>query len=366
MSEVEFDTRESSDAPKGATAISIVVAGSMPPPQTGTTILMQQLCDELRTRDNVSVIPVDTSGIRGNGLRGIFRALRFSCSLYRAARRADVLTIHVSTTGVHIAGPIAIMVGALARRPVLLRKFAGADFSAFGRLQQALMWWVVRNVQLYLAETRQLVARTEAAGITHVRWYANSRPLPESAGFVPPRKECRRFVFVGQVREYKGIIEMVQAAERFSQDIHVDVYGPWFGDLDRGLFDGCARIAYKGELSREEIMPALAQYDAMLLPTKALTEGYPGAILESYVAGLPVIASQCGAISEIVNEQCGILIPPGDTDALHAAMRSLVDDPAYFVRLQEGACAQRTAFSSRVWADRFVALCMEVRRTKSL
>jgi glycosyltransferase involved in cell wall biosynthesis len=98
----------------------------------------------------------------------------------------------------------------------------------------------------------------------------------------------------------------------------------------------------------------------MVLPTKAKTEGYPGAIFESYAAGLPVITTPAGAIPEIVTEDTGVFVPPGDSEALYNAMRQLVDDQDTFQRLLDGVSAYRAEYDSRHWADYYVQLCRDL------
>jgi glycosyltransferase involved in cell wall biosynthesis len=45
------------------------------------------------------------------------------------------------------------------------------------------------------------------------------------------------------------------------------------------------------------------------------------------LAGLPVVTSGCGGALEIVDRSCGVLVPPGDLDALAGALRALIRDP---------------------------------------
>ena len=66
--------------------------------------------------------------------------------------------------------------------------------------------------------------------------------------------------------------------------------------------------------------------DLFVLPT--LADCSPLAILEAMAAGLPVVASDVGAIAEqVVDGETGLLVPPGDGRALARAIDSLVDDP---------------------------------------
>lgn len=70
-----------------------------------------------------------------------------------------------------------------------------------------------------------------------------------------------------------------------------------------------------------------ATADLFVLPT--LADCFPLVIQEAMAAGLPVIATDVGAIREAVHDgETGLLIPLGDEQALHVALTALVNDPS--------------------------------------
>jgi glycosyltransferase involved in cell wall biosynthesis len=173
-------------------------------------------------------------------------------------------------------------------------------------------------------------------------------------------RECRRFVYVGQVRPSKGVLELISAAEKLPGDAILDVYGPFFDGLDNTLFGPGVRARYKGVLDSDKVVPTLKEYDVFVLPSKASSEGYPGAILEAFSVGLPVIATTVGGIPEIVDERCGILVEPGDVEALIGAMCRLVADRSTYRALCKGARTARERFSSEHWNKWLVRECLQL------
>jgi glycosyltransferase involved in cell wall biosynthesis len=102
------------------------------------------------------------------------------------------------------------------------------------------------------------------------------------------------------------------------------------GDLEKaktlarnlGIFD---RITCTGWLDSPGVHALLESSDVLILPSHA--EGLPMAIVEAFAYGVPVIASSVGAIPEIVvDRKSGLLISPGDVDALERAIRDLCAD----------------------------------------
>ena len=99
--------------------------------------------------------------------------------------------------------------------------------------------------------------------------------------------------------------------------------------LSLGLSD---RVIFTGELDRPE--EALAACDCLALPSR--WEGMPNAVLEAMAAGLPVVASAVGAVPELVVTgkvdqnvpgETGLVVPPGDSGALAAALVAALQDP---------------------------------------
>lgn len=338
--------------------MKILMVGPLPPPMGGIAVSFKVLVGLLQGRDDVTLEVVDFSAIRqrhGNALRGLLRLCR---AIIPKAKEADVVTAYFASTALPSLGVLLLLICRILGKPLVLRKAANFDYRDLGSFKGRIAHVVVKRAQLYLAETKMLVGLARERGIAHVMWYPTNRPMSdaeESAAL--DIVSCRRFVFVGQVREYKGIREIIQAAERFGEGVRVDVYGPMVNDLDQSIFNGCKRVKYCGILAPEDVIPTLKNYDLLLLPTKAVTEGYPGAVFEGYAAGLPIITTRCGGIPEIVDESSGVFVEPGNTDALFDAMKTVVEDNDRYRRLREGVRVKRKEFDSATWADRFVEYC---------
>jgi glycosyltransferase involved in cell wall biosynthesis len=85
---------------------------------------------------------------------------------------------------------------------------------------------------------------------------------------------------------------------------------------------------YRDVAPNSELLKRLyATADLFVLPT--LADCFPLVIQEAMAAGLPVVATDVGAIGEAVRDgENGLLVPPGDARALGAALDALVDDSA--------------------------------------
>lgn len=343
-------------------ASRLLAIGYLPPPLGGVSVSFKIFC-ELAAKDGM----VDLDVINLSGRREDRSLPRMAIALFKQiwsrTGRSDVVTLYCATTEVPTVGLLTLALCRLRGRPFVLRKAAGLDCRALGPFTGRVADFVVRHADLFLAETRNLAELYQSRGVVQTKWFPTSRPL---APLVENNNgECRRFVYVGQVRPSKGMSELVAAAERLPESATMDVYGPFMDGLDESLFQQGARAEYKGLLDPGEVIGTLRKYDAVVLPSKARSEGYPGVILEAYSIGLPVIATAVGGIPEIVDERCGILIEPGDEEAFLSAMRHLISDRAAYQRLCTGAREARERFSSEYWVDWLVRECLRLSKNTS-
>ena len=96
---------------------------------------------------------------------------------------------------------------------------------------------------------------------------------------------------------------------------------------EAGLADS---IEFLGEVS--DVPAILAKTDIYVQPS--LQEGLPNAVLEAMAMGLPIVATRVSGNEDVVvHGENGVLVPASDPDALAAALRRLVDDPALAARM---------------------------------
>ena len=336
--------------------------GPLPPPIGGTRVSFGLLTEALSRRDDVEIRLVDLPHLRANPLSGAVDLLRRLRRIRHHAPQVDVISLHCNHTALHLLGAAVATMAKCYRKPLVIRTFGGYEFlDRCGPLRRAIVRTVLAAANVYLAQTHRQIRMARRHGIPHVAWYPTSRPVatddgPETA---PSSATRRRFVFLGHIRKFKGVLDLIEAARELDAEATVDVYGPFRDGLTEGIFEGQDAVRYRGVLAPEAVGPTLRRYDALLMPTRTDIEGYPGVILEAYAAGLAVIASRCGAIPEIVDDTCGILVDPGDAGMLRGAMDRLIADAELLGRLRAGACRKRATFSLDVWVDRFVEICRE-------
>lgn len=197
---------------------------------------------------------------------------------------------------------------------------------------------VLNLAQWHLAESEQMAETLKECGLRGAKFVPNFRHIPIiTQEQVQHSADNRvRFVYMSRIMKVKGVGEILQCAERLNFLSYQDRYTiDFYGRLDesyqeefRQAIAKLPNVEYKGVLNLNEISgyETLASYHAMLFPTFHPSEGIAGAIIDAYIAGVPVIASDWNHNSEVVRDgETGIIVPVHNTETLTETMRNIID-----------------------------------------
>jgi glycosyltransferase involved in cell wall biosynthesis len=182
---------------------------------------------------------------------------------------------------------------------------------------------------------------------------SNFKLYPRNVTYKNQNENKFKFVFLSRVHPDKGVGEIAEAVQLLNKWGITEFYIVFFGPIEtfyKDQFESiCSeRIQYGGVLDimkdTRKAYETLASFDSMLFPTYWRGEGFPGALVDAFVAGLPIIASDWNMNNEIIeHEYNGLLIPPKNPNALAEAMLRLMEDIPLRIKLAENskACAER-------------------------
>ncbi|MDX6510366.1 MAG: glycogen synthase [Gaiellaceae bacterium] len=248
-------------------------------------------------------------------------------ALRRAARGADLVHVH------WLAG--AVVARLATRKPFVVTihgTISGGlldDFKLTERFPR-LVRLLLKRARAVICVSTALGDAVAACGVPNVV-IPNGIAIPAEVG---PEAEPPEVFYTGRLSPEKGIAELVAATEGINLVVSGD--GPLRALVPDAL----------GFVSREELHRRFASAAVVVCPS--ISEGFGVVCAEAMAYGKPVVASAVGGLCGLVDdERTGLLVPPGDVDALRAAIQRLLDDPELRARL--GAAGRRKIVGMCGW-----------------
>lgn len=291
----------------------------------GAAISFSYLWDYFR-RHKLSHYVLDTRPFDRDRRRYFHVPILFYRTL-RCLPTTDVVFVNMSMGGTRYIAPILFIIAKAFGRKFVFRPFGSRmkeEYEQYGTIQK----WIFHRT---LLRSELLLLQTEALCDYFRPLTNNVRQLPTSRDAAEPTYKKvnptyqKRFIYLGRILPSKGIDYLLAAKKQLGADYTIHLYGAIEDEKYNYLKEEDS--IYKGVLGRDAVTPVLAQYDVLILPTFFEGEGYPGAIIEAYSLGIPVIATQWKSIPEIVeHEQTGLLIPPKSVTAIIEAIQYFNQD----------------------------------------
>ena len=166
-------------------------------------------------------------------------------------------------------------------------------------------------------------------------------------------------VFAGHVLKTKGVFELVEACKTLP-GIKLEILGMCTPEMRAELLevagpDASAWLDIRGNCTMNQVLEAMKRCAVFVLPS--YSEGFPNVIIEAMACGAPIVATSVGAIPQMLssegNGQCGIIIPPQDSESLHDALLKLLHNRETAIVMGRNASDKvHNSYSmNKVWSD---------------
>ena len=176
--------------------------------------------------------------------------------------------------------------------------------------------------------------------------------VPASPAARPPAPQPFRILVPASLVPVKGHAHVLDAvaelrARGLVLELEIVGDGPLRGQLTDAVLrlglEGC--VAFRGTLSHQRLLHELSRgsWDVVVLgsvPAAGEKEGIPVSLVEAMSFGLPVVATSLGGIPELLGDGAGLLVPPGDAQALADVIEQLACDPELRARVAQAARAR--------------------------
>jgi glycosyltransferase involved in cell wall biosynthesis len=250
--------------------------------------------------------------------------------LVRLCRRIRPDIVHANSSKAGILGRLAARISCT---PVRIFTVHGWAFAQYHGIASKVYLWLDRLVRPLTTSFICVSDRTRDAGIAARACDRDRTTVIRNAVdvAVAPRAILRgdppRVISVGRLKEPKDFVGLVGTLARIAAPFRAVIIGdgPDRKQVEQAI-DGARATGFVQLLGeRNDVSQQLADSDVFVLWSRS--EGMPMSVLEAMAAGLPVVASAVGGISELVEHGVtGLLVPAGDEQALGAALGRLLED----------------------------------------
>ncbi|WP_211107309.1 glycosyltransferase family 4 protein [Azospirillum thermophilum] len=284
-----------------------------------------------------------------------------------ASGKAQLVHIHMAEYGSVLRKGLLVALARLFRVPVVLHLHGGRLPKQYEE-SGPLMRWAIRQVMAASSEVvvlgefwRHWVADSFGGAVRRITLLHNAVPGPAR----PVKRDASapvRLLFLGRLIKLKGIDVLLSAlASPACRD------KPWVvtiagdGDLETyraqavslGIAD---RVRFTGWLDQDGCRRELAGADVLVQPS--MFEGLPMSVLEAMAEGLAIVATPVGSVPDAISDGVsGLLVPPGDVQALAGALARVIDDPDLRQALGGGARSRwERQFDIAVYRERIIEI----------
>ena len=246
--------------------------------------------------------------------------------------RFDVLHVHEPFTPI-----LAVYALAIAECPIVVTCHAAGDLGWYPFAK--LVWGPVAGRIDYR------IAVSEAARRSAEPFVGGPFEVIPNGVDLPPRIDARgrngNIVFIGRNEQRKGLQVLLEAwpqvAERTGSRLRVVGADPlsvrWLARRSGFSLDG---VDLLGGLSEDELTAELEQASVLAAPALG-GESFGMVLTRAFASATPAVASDIEGYRAVATPESAVLVPPGDADALAAALVEVLEDEPRRQALGEGA-----------------------------
>ena len=280
----------------------------------------------------------------------------------------DVLDLHEEPFALATAEVLALRALRRSRVPYLLYSAQNID----KRYPPPFRWlerWSLRGasaVSVCNAQAGQIVRRKGLSGRpvliglgVDLAHFSPGPPRPSTLG------RAVRVGYVGRLAPHKGVDVLLEAVARDPRlTLAIAGAGPDEAALRSRAAepDLAGRVEFAGAVETADLPEFYRGLDVLAVPslsTPGWLEQFGRVAVEAMACGTPVVASDSGALPDVVSE-AGLLVPPGDSVALAAAIGRVGTDPDLSGTMRSTGIARASAYDWDVIGEQYVSMYEDV------
>lgn len=329
--------------------LRIAVVGQVPPPHHGQALGIQTLLEGAYSGIDLLHVPMrfsseidDVGRLR---LGKVAELVRVVARIWHARWMQGARVLYYPPAGpnrVPILRDIAILLTCRWMFDATVFHFHAGGLSHAAehlpRLVRPLFWAAYGRPTVSIRPSALAPDDGRFLGARHDRVVPYGVTTPASGDAAPPDDERPTILFVGAVRESKGVEVLVEACARLharglpfrASIVGRPVSAEYRAHVDalvasRGL-DGVVRL--EGELTGAAKWEAYRAASLFCFPTHYEAETFGLVVAEAMSFGLPCVVSDWSGVPSVVDEACAVVVPPHSPEHVADALERLLESPA--------------------------------------
>lgn len=344
----------------------LLAIGPLPPPVAGTSVSFKLFCDFVEDHSRSTILKIVNSSPKSPEDRPLFdlsnllTAMRVLSGCVRHVWTSDKVILFGSNQFLLTLMPVCFGIAKIAGKSFYVRSFGGSldtYYESLSPFSRRYFDYVLARIDGLIVQTESLKLFFEnkaGASVHQVPGYRKMPGVSENRAQEREAKTPMRLVYVGHIREEKGIFELLTSIEamndRLLGSVVCDLYGPVYNTISEQFEKRVALTSgmnYRGILNPDAVIPTLRNYDVFVFPTYYKGEGHPGVLIEALMAGLPIVTTNFKSIPDLIEDRHnGLLVSPKNPEELMAAIDLLNNNQTLLKELTKQATESGNKYDS--------------------
>lgn len=249
-------------------------------------------------------------------------------------RKIDIVHIHMSHRGSFYRKALYVKLSKMFGKKTIIH-LHGSQFDKF--YENELNKKKKKYVKKVFNTVDKVIVLSEEWQEKILRWFDCDIEVLHNAVFIPEKinynNNSKNITLLGRLNERKGTYDLIDVVEKMKSELNKNEYRfilAGDGDLeklkrminDKGIEDMVEVLGWIDINKRDKILK-----DTLIYVLPSYNEGMPMSVLEAMSYGIPTISTNVGGIPKIIDDDInGLLIEPGDKEALYKNIKYLIEN----------------------------------------
>lgn len=268
----------------------------------------------------------------------------FFISLIKLAKESKNVVVFPDQNGIKVIVPILIMTRAFTNCQIYYVVIGGWLPKCLKK--HSWLTYFIKKLNGLFVQTSTLKNELEGIGINKVKTFPNFKKMEILASETLSYEHSKpyKICFFSRIIEKKGIEELIEGVKNINGELNetiymLDIYGPVdvdyqerFGEMKKHFPEN---IQYCGVVDSLKTVDTLKDYFLQVFPTKYKTEGFPGSILDSFCAGVPVLAARWNSWNDVITEgENGITFEIENFGDMVSKLKDIAENPSLIIDMK--------------------------------